>query len=179
MRTLLEDLHVASGGGIAKSIYTWFFDVNFKAVKLYRYSHWLNDKFGFKIIPRLLNIRSRRRYGIDIDFGAEIGPGFHIVHGNGVVIGRWVHAGRNLTIYQGCTLGGNSGKSITYNGITIVQPYIGNNVKLFTSCIVIGPIVIGDDVEVGAGTIITHDVENNCVVYSKQKIHIIKKENSM
>lgn len=175
MSALLEDLKAASRGGILSQIYTWIFDVNFKAVRLYRYSHWLSRNMHLRILPRLLNLKSRRKYGIDIDFGAEIGPGFSIKHGNGIVIGRWVRAGRNLTVYQGVTLGGNSKKEAVHNGEIIVQPCIGDNVKLYTGCIVIGPVVIGDNSEIGAGTVVMQDIPANHIVYSENRLRFREK----
>ena len=43
--------------------------------------------------------------GIDIHPGANIGPGFFIDHGTGVVIGETCDIGRNVKLYQGVTLG--------------------------------------------------------------------------
>ena len=175
MSALLKDLKTASGGGVASGIYTWLFDANFKAIKLYRQSHWLNERLHLQILPRLLNIRSRKKYAIDIDFGAEIGPYFSIKHGAGIVIGRWVKAGHHLTMYQGVTLGGNSGKERNLGGATIVQPQLGDNVKLYAGCTVIGPVIVGNNSEVGAGTIVTKDVPDNHVAFSKQELVLKEK----
>ncbi|MCK4542478.1 MAG: serine acetyltransferase [Spirochaetales bacterium] len=42
---------------------------------------------------------------MDIHPGAEIGRGFFIDHGTGVVIGETTRIGNNVKIYQGVTLG--------------------------------------------------------------------------
>lgn len=44
------------------------------------------------------------------------------------------------------------------------KPKIGKNVKLGASVIIIGDITIGDNVIVGAGSVVTRDVPNNCIV---------------
>ena len=44
--------------------------------------------------------------GIEIHPGATIGCGFFVDHGSGVVIGETAVIGRNVTLYQGVTLGG-------------------------------------------------------------------------
>ena len=53
------------------------------------------------------------------------------------------------------------------DGKEIVQPVIGNNVRLYTDCAVLGPCLIGDNCEVGAHTVVTHDVPANMRVYHK------------
>lgn len=170
MKNLIEDLKRTAKGGFLMYIYTWLFDVNFKAVIHYRLSHWLYYKFNLQVLPRLINIRCRRKYSIDIDYGADIGPGFVIKHGIGVVIGRWVKAGKNLTVYQGVTIGGNSGKTRKYNEQEICQPILGDNVKVYTGAIILGPVLIEHDSEIGANTVITSDVSNNIIVFTKREI---------
>ena len=56
---------------------------------------------GVSQIVRLLT-------GIEIHPGAQIGPGFFIDHGMGVVIGETAEVGADVTLYHGVTLGGTS-----------------------------------------------------------------------
>jgi len=43
-------------------------------------------------------------------------------------------------------------------------PTLGNNVKLYTNCTVLGDITIGDNVIVGAGAVVVKSIPDNCVV---------------
>lgn len=69
-------------------------------------------------------------------------------------------AGKNLTVYQGATIGKNSKTDKEKNPM----PIIGDNVTVYTNAVVAGNIVIGDNVEIGAGTVVMKDVPSNTVV---------------
>jgi serine O-acetyltransferase len=60
------------------------------------------------LLGRLVSQTSRFLTGIEIHPGAQIGPGFFIDHGMGVVIGETAEVGANVTMYHGVTLGGVS-----------------------------------------------------------------------
>lgn len=172
MGCLRKDLLAYSNGSKAKAIITVLFDAGFKATVNYRLATFLYRKCHFRVIPRWIRYWNRIKYAIDIDFRARIGGGFKILHGVGIVIGCDVEAGENFTVYQGVTLGGNSGKSNERNGRRFTQPWIGNNVKLFANSTVIGPVYIGDNSTVGAGSVVLKDVPKNCTVYQKQDLTV-------
>ncbi len=44
------------------------------------------------------------------------------------------------------------------------RPIIGNNVTLGAAVTIIGEVKIGDDVMVGAGTVVVKDIPDNCIV---------------
>lgn len=44
------------------------------------------------------------------------------------------------------------------------RPVLGNNVSLGASVTIIGPVHIGDNVIIGAGSVVVKDVPSNCVV---------------
>ncbi len=96
--------------------------------------------------------------GIEIHPGAKIGKGFFIDHGAGVVIGETTEIGNNVTIYQGVTLGG-TGKEKGKR-----HPTIGNNVMISAGAKVLGSIKIGNNVKVGASSVVLHPVPDNCTV---------------
>ena len=127
------------------------------AVSMYRESHRLWKEGKFKQ-ARKLNYRSHQRTGCDIHPGATIGERFFIDHATGVVIGETAVIGDDVTVYQGVTLGGVSfekGKR---------HPTIGNRVVFGANSTVLGNITIGDDVRVGAGSVVIKDVPPNSTV---------------
>ncbi len=128
-----------------------------QAVLLYRIAHflWVLD---IPFIPRYLSYIAYQITGIDIHPGAKIGSGFFIDHGSGVVIGETSEIGDNVTIYQGVTLGGVSlekGKR---------HPTIGSNVVIGAGAKILGPVLIGDNVKIGANSVVISDVPSNSVV---------------
>ncbi len=96
---------------------------------------------------------------IEIHPGAQIGKGLFIDHGNGVVIGETAVIGDNCVIFHGVTIGG------TGNHIGKRHPSIGDNVYIGNGATLLGPIIVGSNVKIGAkSTIIMHNVPSNCTV---------------
>ncbi len=111
-----------------------------------------------RLPARLISHLSRQITGIEIHPGATIGEGFFIDHGMGVVIGETTEIGRNVTVYQGVTLGG-TGKETGKR-----HPTIGEGVIVGTGARVLGPLEIGAGAKVGAGAIVVKDVPSNSTV---------------
>ena len=84
---------------------------SFKAMLHYRLAHRLY-RSGHFFLARWISQRGVRKTGIEIHPGAQIGKGFFIDHGNGVIIGETAIIGDNVTLYQGVTLGG-TGKELS------------------------------------------------------------------
>jgi serine O-acetyltransferase len=128
-----------------------------RAVLLHRISHFFWN-IGMPFIPRYLSEIARQLTGIEIHPGAEIGSDFFIDHGGGVVIGETSIVGNNVTIYQGVVLGGVSNEPVKRH------PTLGNNIVVGTGAKLLGPIKIGDDVRIGANSVVVDDVPPNSVV---------------
>ncbi len=128
-----------------------------KAIRAHRRAHKAYLK-GHMLRARLISQRSRNRTGIEIHPGAVIGKGLVIDHGDGVVIGETTVIGDNVTLYQGVTLGG-TGKETGKR-----HPNIGSGVTIGAGAKVLGPITIGDNSKVGAGSVVLRDVPPNCTV---------------
>jgi len=129
----------------------------FHAIVAYRVSHFLS-KMRIPFVPRLISQVARFITGVEIHPGAEIGKGFFIDHGMGVVIGETTIVGDDCTLFQGVTLGGTgkeSGKR---------HPTLGKNVMVSTGAKILGNIEIGDNVRVGAGSVVLKPVPADCTV---------------
>ncbi|HEY0088479.1 MAG TPA: serine O-acetyltransferase [Candidatus Lokiarchaeia archaeon] len=128
-----------------------------KATLLYRVAHFF-WKLEMPFVPRYISDIAREITAIEIHPGAEIGSDFFIDHGAGVVIGETAEIGNNVTIYSGVVLGGTS----TNKGKR--HPTIGDDVVLGTGAKVLGPVKIGNNVRVGANSVVVNDVPDNSVV---------------
>lgn len=113
---------------------------------------------GLPLIPRILSHIGRALTGIEIHPGATIGQGVFIDHGMGVVIGETAILGNLCLIYQGVTLGG-TGKECGKR-----HPTLGENVVVGAGAKVLGNIFIGNDVRIGAGSVVLKDVPSECTV---------------
>jgi len=132
---------------------------SFWAVGVHRYiSHPLNI-IKIPFIPRLFSQIMRLFTGIEIHPGAKIGKGLFIDNGMGTVIGETAEIGKNCIMFHNVTLGG-TGKHIGKR-----HPTIGDNVLIGTSSILLGPMIVGSNVKIGANSFIVNcDVPDNCTI---------------
>ena len=128
------------------------------AITFHRIAHFLHA-VRIPLIPRLLSQISRFLTGIEIHPGAQIGRGFFIDHGNGVVIGETAEIGDNVLIFHQVTLG-----NADFNSSGKRHPTVGDNVIIGAGAKLLGPIIVGDYTRVGAGSIVTKDVPMHSVV---------------
>lgn len=118
----------------------------------------------FKIIPKIIWKINRIVFAADIPYQADIDESVHWGHnGLGTVINARSSIGEKTTIMQGVTLGGNLGATREYQGKVIESPQIGKHCLIGAGAILIGPIVIGDNAIIGAGSVVTIDVPSGFV----------------
>lgn len=129
----------------------------FHARQLHRLAHFLYERRQ-RVPARVISHLSRALTGIEIHPGAEIGDGFFIDHGMGVVIGETTQIGDNCHLYQGVTLGGTSTKRSKRH------PTLGNNVVVGAGANLIGAIEVGNNVRIGAGSVVVANVPDNATV---------------
>lgn len=127
------------------------------AVWFHRAAHWLYRHKRY-VLARAISQFARILTGIEIHPGARIGKRLFIDHGTGVVIGETAAIGDDVLLYQGVTLGG------TGNERGKRHPSIGSRVVIGTGSAILGNIRLGDDVKVGAGSVVVHSVPEGCTV---------------
>ncbi|MCI9475802.1 serine O-acetyltransferase [Anaerovoracaceae bacterium 41-7] len=115
-------------------------------------------KHNIKLLARMISQLTRFFTGIEIHPGATIGRRCFIDHGMAVVIGETTEIGDDVTLYQGVTLGG-TGKDTGKR-----HPTIGNRVIVSSGARVLGPFSVGDDVKIGAGSIVLNEIPPGCTV---------------
>ena len=117
--------------------------------------HWLWEH-GHRSLARVLSQITRHITGVEIHPAAQIGKHFFIDHAMGVVIGETTIVGDNCVLYQGVTLGG------TGNETGKRHPTLGNNVLIGAGTKVLGPVYIGDNARIGAGSVVLKNLPANC-----------------
>ena len=135
----------------------------------FKYSFWLRTTkllnkiraalplYGF---ARFVLHRLKIKYGIDIPYNTAIKSGLYIGHFGGIVVNYKTVIGKNVNINQGVTIGE------TYGGKYPGTPCIGDNVYLGPGSFVIGGITIGNNVAIGANTVVNSSIPDNAVVVS-------------
>ena len=112
---------------------------SFKVMLRYRVAHKLYLKKHY-FLARWVSQRAVRKTGIEIHPGAQIGKGFFIDHGSGVIIGETTIIGDNVTLYQGVTLGG-TGKEKGKR-----HPTLGSNIMIGAGSVVLENVPAGSTV---------------------------------
>jgi serine O-acetyltransferase len=93
-----------------------------------------------------------------VELYGDIDGGVLLFHKMGCVVHPY-KAGKNLTIAQGVTIG--AGKP---NSEGRSSPILGDNVWICTNAVVFGGITVGNNVTIGAGTVLNKSVPDNCTV---------------
>jgi serine O-acetyltransferase len=126
------------------------------AVAIYRASHrlWLRGhETAAEVVWRINFFLT----GADIHPGAEIGGGLRLTHTSGVVIGKGVKVGRDVTLLHGVTLGG-SAKGWFDGAFADGFPEIGDRTEIMAGAKVLGPIKVGRGCFVGANAVLARDL---------------------
>ena len=122
-----------------------------RAVRRHRRAHWCWEH-NLKFLARFISHRTRKKTGIEIHPGAQIGRRLVIDHGMGIVIGETAQIGDDVLLYQGVTLGG-TGKDKGKR-----HPTIGDNVLIGSGAKVLGPFTVGAGSRVAAGAVVLEEV---------------------
>jgi serine O-acetyltransferase len=147
----------------------------FYAIAVHRIAHQLSQ-LHIPILPRILSEHAHGKTGVDIHPNAQIGVPFCIDHGTGIVIGATSIIGKNVTIYQGVTLGASQ----VSKGLSATKrhPTVEDNVTIYArSTILGGKTVIGHDSTIGGSVFLTKSVEPHSNVFNTHQLRIEVKSN--
>jgi serine O-acetyltransferase len=137
-----------------------------RALINHRLAHALH-RAGAPLVARVVAELAHAETGIDIHPGAQIGAGFFIDHGTGVVIGQTAEIGRRVRLYQNVTLGakrfqqdevGNLLKGLPRH------PVLEDGVVIYAGATVLGRITIGARSVIGGNVWLTHSVGPDSVI---------------
>jgi len=119
-------------------------------------NNYFRTLFYFRInniFSKILRIFYRRHPSFTIDVHTKIKGGVILAHPYATTINA-KSIGKNLYINQLVTIGEKNGQ----------LPTIGDNVELHTNATIIGGVKIGNDVIVGAGSVVVKDIPDNATV---------------
>lgn len=123
------------------------------AMLLYRLMQASGEK-GLAPLEMVFNKLNSVVGGAIIGRGAQFGPGFVLIHSDGVVINGAVKGGRNVKIEHQVTIGAERRQS----------PIIGDDVFIGAGAKIVGPVKIGDGARIGANAVVVHDVPAHTTV---------------
>jgi serine O-acetyltransferase len=142
-RNLKWNENMRNAGAIKRLNYLLNKSIEFRSIFYFRMKH---HKFMCSVSKVFLPCIKTIEFG-----NGGIGGGLMVSHYHSVVYPK--EAGVNLRVGPGVVIGRNN------NGF----PTIGNNVYIAANATVVGGITIGDNVIVGAGSVVTKDLPGNGV----------------
>lgn len=123
------------------------------------------------LILRYGLFRLGRKFGLEISTKAEIGEGLYLGHPYNITVAAGVKIGKNCNLHKGCTIGREN------RGSREGVPTLGDCVYVGINSIVVGNIVIGDDVFIAPNTFVNFDVPSHSIVIGSPGV-IHRKENA-
>ena len=130
-------------------------------------------RLGAPLLARIVAEIAHAQAGVDIHPGAEIGEGFFIDHGTGVVIGETTTIGRNVRVYQAVTLGARSFPADSTGALVkgvARHPIIEDDVVIYAGATILGRVTIGRGSVIGGNVWLTHSVPPNSHVAQAQAL---------
>ena len=121
------------------------------ALICHRIAHWFYKR-NRRFLARWISEGAKRRTGIDIHPGAQIGRRLVIDHGTGLVIGETAILGNDILLYQGVTLGG-SGKDVGKR-----HPTLEDHVTVGAGAKVLGSFTVGQGARIAANAVVLSPV---------------------
>jgi len=116
---------------------------------------------GLPLLARIVAELAHSQTGIDIHPGAQIGAGFFIDHGTGVVIGETAVIGERVRLYQAVTLGAKrfptDAEGHLQKGLPR-HPVLEDDVVIYAGATVLGRVTLGRGAVIGGNVWLTHDV---------------------
>jgi serine O-acetyltransferase len=131
-----------------------------RAMIHHRIAHQLH-RLGVPLLARVVAEIAHGETGIDIHPGAQIGQGFFVDHGTGVVIGETAEIGRNVRLYQAVTLGAKrfdtDEEGHLHKGGKR-HPVLEDGVVIYAGATILGRVVIGKGSVIGGNVWLTRSV---------------------
>jgi serine O-acetyltransferase len=134
------------------------FQSDFRAVLNYRLAHTARFRLGAlgKPLSYACYLFGQHWHGCSIAPTSRLHGGLVMPHPRGITIGPGAVIGPGSWIFQNVTIGGTAGRA--------GMPCIGQGARVYCGAVIVGPIVIGDHVAVGANAVVTKDVPSDSLV---------------
>lgn len=139
-------------------------DPGFWAVAIHRYGNWrmgIRPKLlraPFSLLYKLLFGFNSLAFGIEIPYSTMLGRRVRVWHHGGIFTGAR-SIGDDVQLRHNTTIG------VLHRGEEDAHPVIGNRVDIGPGAAILGPVEIGDDVVIGANSVVVKDVPSHSTVF--------------
>jgi serine O-acetyltransferase len=133
------------------------FEPGFWAVAIHRFGNWRMGirskllRLPFSALYKILHPFVRFGFGIDLPYPTILGRRVRIWHHGGIFMGAR-SIGDDVHLRHNTTMG------VLHRGESDAKPVIGNRVDIGPGAVILGGIEIGDDVVIGANSVVLRDV---------------------
>ena len=144
----------------------------FKYTRVLRKTHYWKDrnKIIYYFYAYKLN-KLQLKYGYQISTSATIGRGLYLGHMGAIVVNPQAVLGDNVNLSLNVVIGKQN------RGEKKGAPHIGSSVWIGSGAIIVGKIVIGDDVMIAPNAYVNFDVPSHSIVIGNPG-KIISRENA-
>lgn len=108
-------------------------------------------KGWLRLFAEFMRKRGVVKYGLQISSRTRIGYGFLIQHSFGTIVNPDTVIGNNVTLMQFINIGTSNGKAAL----------IGDCTNIFPMSCIVNDVVIGKNVTIGSGSVVTKDIPAN------------------
>jgi serine O-acetyltransferase len=139
----------------------WIYERSLWAIAVYRLGQGLRERGGpvavlgtpvYRMLALLMQILTN----IEIPASATIGPGLRIYHAGPIIVNAGATVGADCILNTGVILGNKETKQDV--------PTVGDRVSFGAGACVLGAVHIGNDVKIGAMTLVLDDVPSGTTV---------------
>lgn len=130
----------------------------FRAVAVQRFGVWRMQlkpkllRLPFSLIYKSLYRKVRNSYGIDLPYTVQLGRRVIVEHQSCIVVHGYSTIGDDCVIRQGVTIGNR------YLDCPDETPQLAARVNIGAGAKILGKVVIGDDVNIGANAVVLADI---------------------
>jgi len=156
---IFQDWKVNTGNTKGRLILLLFRISNFSTTDRFYYYLFFPYRIVYKIIVQGFFV-------IEIPWNVHIGKNLRLFHGQALVIHNRVMMGENCTLRHCTTIGNKEFR----DGSSSTSPVIGNNVDVGSNVCIVGGIVIGDNVKIGCGAVVTRSISGDCIAVGNPAI---------
>jgi serine O-acetyltransferase len=154
-----SDLYRYAGTtGFITFLKTFFKEPGYRYIFYYRMAAAYKSIPLFGIIARFLLRWCSYRFSIQIPYNTSIGEGLYIGHFGTIIINHEAVIGRNCNLAPGVTIGQTS------RGSKQGVPILGDSVWIGVNAVIVGKILIGNNVLIAPGAYVNFDVPDHSVV---------------
>lgn len=145
--------YAASGG--------WWKNLGFWVGATYRFGAWARQRsspllrFPLLVLAWVIKQPVRLLLHVEMPNRTRIGPGLHMPHPYGVILGPGVEIGQDCVLFHDVTLGYGPSPGL---------PRLGDNVVCFAGSRLLGGVTVGDKTEIGANCVVLRSVPAASVV---------------